>query len=78
MGADVTAVCSAANIDLVRSLGADHAIDYTIDDFTTTDVCYDLILDNIGNRPLSACRRILSDKGVYVIVSGPKSSFSAH
>lgn len=72
MGAHVTAVCSGANVDLVRSLGADRAIDYTIDDFTTTDLRYDVILDNIGNRPLSACRRILTDKGVYVIVGGPK------
>lgn len=73
MGAEVTAVCSGANAELVRALGADHTIDYTIDDFTATGLRYDVILDNIGSRPLSACRRILKRDGTYVIVSGPKS-----
>ncbi len=72
LGAEVTAVCSTRNVDLVRSLGADHVIDYTIDDFAAMPRRYDAILDNVGNRSLSDCRRVLTDTGVLVIVSGPK------
>jgi NADPH:quinone reductase-like Zn-dependent oxidoreductase len=74
LGAEVTAVCSGANVELVRSLGADHVVDYTTNDFTATDRMYDVILDNIGNQPLAACRRILTKHGALVIVSGPKTS----
>ena len=74
IGAQVTAVCSAANVDLVRSLGADHVIDYTTTDFTSTGIRHDVLLDNVGNRPLSACRQVLARTGVYVMVSGPKTS----
>ncbi len=73
-GADVTGVCSTRNVDMVRSIGADHVIDYTQEDFTRGGQRYDLILDAIGNRSLSACRRTMSANGVYVAVGGPKTS----
>lgn len=73
-GAEVTAVCSGTNADLVRSLGADHVVDYATQDFTATERRYDIILDNVGNRPLRDCRRTLKSSGVYVMVSGPKSN----
>ena len=59
-GAEVTGVCSTAKVDLVRSLGADHVIDYTRDDFTDGDDRYDVILDIGGNRRLSHLRRALA------------------
>jgi len=65
LGADVTGVCSTRNVDMVRSLGADHVVDYTREDFTTGGERYDLILDNVGNRSLSECRRVLTRQGVY-------------
>ena len=71
-GADVTGVCSTKNVDMVRSIGADHVIDYSRDDFTEGDRHYDLILDCIGNRSLSACRRVLSANGIYVMVGAAK------
>jgi NADPH:quinone reductase-like Zn-dependent oxidoreductase len=66
LGAEVTGVCSTRNVDLVRSLGADSVTDYTREDFTRSGQRYGLILDNVGNRLLSDCRRVLSPKGVYV------------
>jgi NADPH:quinone reductase-like Zn-dependent oxidoreductase len=69
-GAEVTGVCSTRNLDLVRSLGADHLIDYTKEDFTKTDQPYDVIIDNVGNRSLSECRRALKPKGILVLVGG--------
>ena len=71
-GAEVSAVCSARNMDMVRSIGADHVIDYTQEDFTESGQHYDLILDNVGNHSLSACRRVLNPKGVCVIAGAPK------
>jgi NADPH:quinone reductase-like Zn-dependent oxidoreductase len=65
-GAHVTGVCSTRNVDLVRSIGADHVIDYTRDDFTRSAERYDLIFDCVGNRPLSACRRVMTPKGTFV------------
>jgi NADPH:quinone reductase-like Zn-dependent oxidoreductase len=69
-GADVTGVCSTRNVDLVRSLGADHVIDYTKEDFTKSADRYDVILDNVANHSLSECRRVLNPKGKYVMVGG--------
>jgi len=69
-GADVTGVCSTRNIELVRSLGADHVIDYTKEDFTKGDQRYDVILDNVGNHSLSECRRMLTPNGIYVLIGG--------
>jgi NADPH:quinone reductase-like Zn-dependent oxidoreductase len=65
-GAEVTAVCSGPNAELVRSLGADHVIDYAHEDFTRGDARYDLIFDLVGSRPIGACRRVLTPTGVYV------------
>ncbi|PYJ51777.1 MAG: alcohol dehydrogenase [Verrucomicrobia bacterium] len=70
MGADVTGVCSTRNVDLVRSLGADHVIDYTKEDFTKGDQLYDVILDNVTNHSLLECRRALTPKGIYVMIGG--------
>lgn len=66
LGAEVTAVCSTRNVDTARSLGADHVIDYTREDFTRCPTRFDAILDLVGSRPLSACRRLLAPSGVYV------------
>jgi NADPH:quinone reductase-like Zn-dependent oxidoreductase len=66
-GAEVTGVCGSGKVDLVRSLGADHVVDYTREEF---DGGYDLILDTAGNRPLSRLRRALTPKGTLVIVGG--------
>jgi len=70
-GADVTGVCSTRNVDMVRSLGADRVIDYTQEDFTKRGQRYDLIFDCVGNHSLSACRRVLNPKGIYIAVGGP-------
>ncbi len=69
-GADVTGVCSTRNVDMVRSLGADRVIDYTKEDFTKSGERYDVILDNVANRSLSECRRVLTPKGKYVLIGG--------
>src|SRR3989454_3909922 len=69
-GADVTGVCSTKNVDLVRSLGADHVIDYTKEDFAKGEQRYDVILDNVPNHSLSECRRILNPNGKYVMIGG--------
>ena len=69
-GAEVTAVCSTTKVDLVRSLGADHVIDYTRDDFAKGQQRYDVILDIGGNASLSRLRRALAPKGTLVIVGG--------
>lgn len=65
-GAEVTGVCGPTNLDLVRSIGADHAIDYTQDDFTNEGRKYDLIFDNVGNRSLSDYRRALAPHGILI------------
>jgi NADPH:quinone reductase-like Zn-dependent oxidoreductase len=74
-GADVTGVCSARNVELVRSLGADRVIDYTQEDFAQDSTRYDLILDNVGNRSISDLRRVLQPKGTLVIVGGQKGDW---
>jgi NADPH:quinone reductase-like Zn-dependent oxidoreductase len=65
-GADVTGICSTRNVDFVRSLGADQVIDYTKEDLTNSRQCFDVILDNVGNHSLSACRRVLNPRGKKV------------
>jgi NADPH:quinone reductase-like Zn-dependent oxidoreductase len=67
-GAEVTGVCSTGNVDLVRSIGADHVVDYCHEDFTRGDRRYDLMVDNVGNRKLSDCRRVLAAKATYIAV----------
>jgi NADPH:quinone reductase and related Zn-dependent oxidoreductases len=66
-GTEVTGVCSTRNVDLVRSIGADHVIDYTKEDFTKTDQHYDLIYDLIGNHSFSERRHILNQNGICVM-----------
>src|SRR5579864_2524344 len=68
MGAEVTGVCSTRNVDLVRSLGADHVIDYTKEDFTQRPEHYDVILDNVSTHSVLSYRRVLSPNGAYVMV----------
>jgi NADPH:quinone reductase-like Zn-dependent oxidoreductase len=72
-GAEVTGVCSTKNIDMVRSIGADHVIDYTREDFTTGDERYDLILDNVGNHPMARIRRLLTPRGTLISNGGGHS-----
>ena len=69
-GANVTAVCSSANIDLVKSLGADIVIDYTTEDFTKIKNRFDIIFDAVGKTSKSACKNILKPEGKYVSVMG--------
>ena len=67
-GAHVTGVCSTRNLELVKSIGADAAIDYTKEDFVTLPERYDLILECVGNKSLAECRRVLTPKGRHVMV----------
>jgi len=67
LGAEVTGVCSTKKMDLVRSLGADHVIDYTKEDFTKGDQRYDVIFDNVQNHSFSDRRRVLTPNGVCVL-----------
>ena len=73
LGADVTAVCSTRNVELLRSLGADQVIDYSVEDFTAGGQRYDLIFDLIGNHPLSHSRKVLTRTGTLVLSSGTGS-----
>lgn len=66
MSAEVTAVCSGKNLELVRSLGADRTLDYTQQDFTQEPVEYDLILDAVGKRSFPQCQNVLKPQGIYV------------
>jgi len=70
LGADVTGVCSTGSAELVRSLGADNVIDYTREDFTRSDRRYDVVFDNVENRSLAECRRVLAPGGTLVLNSG--------
>jgi NADPH:quinone reductase-like Zn-dependent oxidoreductase len=67
LGTEVTGVCSTRNLDMVRSIGADHVVDYTKDDFTRNGGQYDLIFDAVGNRSVSDLKRALSPNGICVI-----------
>jgi NADPH:quinone reductase-like Zn-dependent oxidoreductase len=74
LGAEVTAVCSTRNVDLVRSLGADHVVDYTREDFTRSGERYDLMFDNAGSRSWSECKRVLKPHAIVVLVGGQMGS----
>jgi len=70
LGAEVTGVCSTRNVELVRSIGAAHVVDYTTEDFTDGRALYDVILDNVCNRPLSRLRQALTPTGILVLNGG--------
>jgi NADPH:quinone reductase-like Zn-dependent oxidoreductase len=73
-GTHVTGVCSTTNVDMVRSIGADRVIDYTQEDFTRSGQRYDIIFDAVGNHSLSASRRVLSAKGILIMVGAPSDA----
>ena len=70
LGADVTGVCSTRNVELVRSIGADHVVDYTQEDFTRRGQRYDVVFQVAGTRSPSDCRRVLTSRGTLVLCSG--------
>ena len=72
LGAEVTGVCSTRNVEIVRSLGADHVVDYTREDFTRSEARYDLMFDVAGSRSWSECRRVLAPRATLVMVGAPK------
>ena len=74
LGAEVTGVCSTRNVEMVRSIGAGRVVDYTRENFTEGKERYDLILDCVGNHPLSAFRRVLETRGTYLMVGGTTSN----
>ena len=76
-GANVTAVCSTRNVEMVRSLGAERVIDYTKEDFTCSGQHYDLLLDNVGNRTSLALRRVTAARGRCVMAGAPKELWAA-
>jgi NADPH:quinone reductase-like Zn-dependent oxidoreductase len=73
MGAEVTGVCSTRNLELVRRIGADHAVDYTREDVTRGNERFDLVLDMVGSYPLLAYRRVLNPHGTLVVVGSPST-----
>jgi NADPH:quinone reductase-like Zn-dependent oxidoreductase len=73
-GANVTAVCSTRNVEMVRSLGADKVIDYSQEDFTQSDQRYDLMIDIAGSKSWAECRRVLRPQATYVMVGGPDTN----
>jgi len=73
-GAEVTGVCSTKNVDIARSLGADHVIDYTREDFTRNGRRYDLFFDIVGSRSWRECKRVLNPEARFIIVGGPKTN----
>jgi NADPH:quinone reductase-like Zn-dependent oxidoreductase len=73
-GAEVTGVCSTRNVEMVRAIGADRVVDYTQEDFTKSGQRYDIFVDCVGNHSLSACRRVLDRKGIYVMVGAPNNA----
>ncbi len=70
LGAEVTGVCSTRNLDMVRSIGADQVVDYTREDFVQGGQRFDVMLDNVGNRKLSECRKVLRPGGAYLASFG--------
>ncbi len=77
LGAEVTAVCSTRNVELVRSIGADHVFDYKKEDYTESGELFDVILDNVGNHGLLANRKALKPDGTLVMVGGAKGDWVA-
>ncbi|WP_318503077.1 NAD(P)-dependent alcohol dehydrogenase [Bacillus sp. T3] len=73
-GAYVTGVCSSANLDLVKSLGADKVIDYTAEDFTSSGETYDVIFEAVNKSSFSACMKVLKDNGTYINITEPLPS----
>ncbi len=74
-GANVTGVCSTNNVELVRSIGADHVIDYTHEDFTKGAQRYDLILDNVSTHSLLDYKRVLNPNGIYVMIGSTEPAY---
>jgi len=74
-GAEVTGVCSTRNVELVKSLGADHVFDYTREDYTDSGRTWDLIIDNVGNNSPWANRRVMSADGILVMIGGSKGDW---
>ena len=74
LGAEVTAVCSTANVEQARALGADHVVDYTAEDFTRSDRRYDLVFDVVGSRSWSELKRVLEPEATVVLVGGSMSN----
>ena len=74
-GAEVTGVCSTRNVDMVRSIGADHVVDYTREDYTKGSQQYDIIVDMVSNRSLLENRGVMSPGGILVIIGGPKGNW---
>jgi NADPH:quinone reductase-like Zn-dependent oxidoreductase len=74
-GGEVTGVCSTANVELVKSLGADRVIDYTKDDFTGNGETYDIIFDTVGKSSFSRCAGSLKEKGSYLATSGGMTQY---
>jgi len=74
-GAEVTGVCSTRNVGMVKSIGADHVIDYTQQDYTENGQQYDLIVDMVGNHSLSENRQVLNPEGIFVIVGGSRGNW---
>jgi NADPH:quinone reductase-like Zn-dependent oxidoreductase len=75
MGATVTGVCSTRNVELVKSIGADEVIDYTKEDFSRRDQKFDVVMDTVGNRSLTALRRALTKDGTLVLAAGTKGKW---
>jgi NADPH:quinone reductase-like Zn-dependent oxidoreductase len=77
LGAEVSGVCSTRNLEMVRSIGADHVIDYKTEDYTESGQHYDLIIDLVGNHSLKKNRQVLEDDGILVLVGGAKGDWIA-